>query len=227
MLERMLIGDTPWVFLLEVMGRTAIVYVLLLVCMRFMGKRVPAQLGAGELAVVLMLGAAIGAPIQVPLQGILPGVIVLAGTMGLQRGLAHLRARRCAASPGTPGRSADDPVMVVHEGRLLLPPMARCRITHAMLASELRAVGVQQLGELRRVYFEANGRLSLIRYRQARPGLSLMPQEHGEVSAPPKVGTAQACWYCGYVRQTDAGPGACTHCGVDRWEAAVQRLQAA
>ena len=227
MLERMLIGDTTWVFLLEIMGRTAIVYVLLLICMRFMGKRVPARLGTGELAVVLMLGAAIGAPIQVPLQGILPGVVVLAGTMGLQRGLAQVRARRCAAPPGTRGRSADDPVMVVHEGRLLLTSMARCRITHDMLASELRAAGVQQLGELRRVYFEANGRLSLVPYRQPRPGLSLLPQEHGEVPAPPRAGAAKACWYCGYVRQTDAGPGACTHCGVDRWEPAVQRLHAA
>jgi len=200
------------------------VYLLLLICMRFMGKRVPAQLGTGELAVVLMLGAAIGAPIQVPLQGILPGVIVLAGTMGLQRGLAHVRARRCAAALGTHGRSADDPVMVVEEGRLLLTPMARCRISHDMLASELRAAGVQQLGELRRVYFEANGRLSLVPYRQPRPGLSLLPPDHVADSAHETRGSL-ACWQCGYVRHPDAGPGVCTHCGVDRWEPAVQRVR--
>lgn len=65
LVQRILIGDGPWAFLLEVVVRAALVYVLLLVAMRMMGKRVAAQLSITELAVILMLGAAIGVPIQV------------------------------------------------------------------------------------------------------------------------------------------------------------------
>ncbi|HEY2021442.1 hypothetical protein [Paraburkholderia sp.] len=104
-IERILIGDGPWAFLLEVVVRAAIVYVLLLVAMRLMGKRVAAQLSITELAVILMLGAAIGVPIQVSSQGVLPAVIVLFTVALLQRmssgpvcGGANFRSHRKATS---------------------------------------------------------------------------------------------------------------------------------
>jgi uncharacterized membrane protein YcaP (DUF421 family) len=64
-IERILIGDGPWAFLIEVLPRAIVMYALLLISMRLMGKRVAAQLSITELAVILMLGAAIGVPIQV------------------------------------------------------------------------------------------------------------------------------------------------------------------
>lgn len=63
-IERLLIGDGPWAFLVEVIPRAVVMYLLLLVAMRLMGKRVAAQLSITELAVILMLGAAIGVPIR-------------------------------------------------------------------------------------------------------------------------------------------------------------------
>jgi uncharacterized membrane protein YcaP (DUF421 family) len=57
----------------------------LLVSMRLMGKRVTAQLSITELAVILMLGAAIGVPIQVSSQGVLPAVVVLITVVSFQR----------------------------------------------------------------------------------------------------------------------------------------------
>src|SRR3954463_2306897 len=87
-LRHLLIGDTSWLFLLEIIYRAAIVYVVLLIAMRLMGKRMAAQLGIAELAVILMLGAAISAPIQMPKQGLLPAIVVLGTIAVLHRGLS-------------------------------------------------------------------------------------------------------------------------------------------
>lgn len=64
--------------------RAAIVYVELLVSMRAIGKRIAAQLGIGELAVILMLAAAISAPIQMPKKGLLSAVVILGTVPALQ-----------------------------------------------------------------------------------------------------------------------------------------------
>jgi uncharacterized membrane protein YcaP (DUF421 family) len=220
MLYRLLIGEAPWPFLIELVWRAAVMYVLLLVFMRLMGKRVAAQVGSKELAVILMLGAAIGSPIQVPGQGVLPGLVVLAVTMGLQRSLSALNARR----KGKQILERTQAVKVLEDGRMLLSELAYCQISHEMLASELRALGVQQLGELRRVYFEANGGFSVIPYKQPRLGLSIMPDGDDEFAKGLRDGAYLACWHCGNVRRADAAEGKCCYCGENRWEPAVQRL---
>src|ERR1700709_2717648 len=115
-IERLLIGDGPWAFLAEVVPRAIIMYALLLVSMRLMGKRVAAQLSITELAVILMLSAAIGVPIQVSSQGVLPAVVVLLTVVSLQRGssLAAMRWRRVELL------TQGEVTLVVRDGRMLL-----------------------------------------------------------------------------------------------------------
>src|SRR5438132_1156779 len=87
--HRMLVGGTPWAFLIEVMLRAAFTYFLLLVCMRLLGKRVAGQMSISELAIFLSLGAAVGLPLQVPDRGLLPAIAVLLVAVLFQRGLSY------------------------------------------------------------------------------------------------------------------------------------------
>ena len=50
-IQRLLVGDAPCAFLVELAPRAVLVYVLLLIAMRLMGKRVAAQLSITEFAV--------------------------------------------------------------------------------------------------------------------------------------------------------------------------------
>ena len=81
-----------------------------------MGKRAAAQLSTTELAVVLMLGAAVGLPIQASSQGVLPAAVVLVVVVALQRWylLAGLRWRRFEV------RQQGDVTILVEDGRILL-----------------------------------------------------------------------------------------------------------
>jgi len=97
-LYRLLVGQGPWWSLIEVILRAMLIYALLLVIMRLMGKRVASQLSISELAVVVTLGAAVGVPMQVQDRGMLPAVLILLVALGFQRGIslwAFRIRRRC------------------------------------------------------------------------------------------------------------------------------------
>ena len=59
-LHRILLGKMPWPFLFEVVLRTGVTYLLIMVAMRLMGKRVAAQLTVSELSIVVAIAAAEG-----------------------------------------------------------------------------------------------------------------------------------------------------------------------
>jgi uncharacterized membrane protein YcaP (DUF421 family) len=74
--HRILAGSTLWPFLIEVLICAGFTYLLLMVAMRLLGKRVAAQLTLFELSMVVTMAAAIGIPLQVPDRGLLPPIIV-------------------------------------------------------------------------------------------------------------------------------------------------------
>ncbi len=177
-IERILIGDGPWAFLIEVLPRAIVMYALLLISMRLMGKRVAAQLSITELAVILMLGAAIGVPIQVSSQGVLPAVVVLLTVVCMQRASSRAAVRWRSVEILTQG----DTRLVIRDGRILLDNLKQNQMSREMLASELRAADVAHLGELRRAYFESSGALSLIKRKSPQPGLTLRPDMNAAYS---------------------------------------------
>ncbi|WOD14020.1 DUF421 domain-containing protein [Paraburkholderia kirstenboschensis] len=216
--QRLLVGDGPWAFLVELAPRAVIVYGLLLVAMRLMGKRVAAQLSITELAVVLMLGAAIGVPIQVSSQGVLPAVVVLCAVVVLQRltGKAGLRWRRFEVL------QQGDVTILIKDGRMLLDQLKVCDMSREMLASELRAAQVAHLGQLRRVYLEASGSISIVRRRDERPGLTVRPDMERSLLDAIGADGYFSCWNCGVTVAADQRPShPCTACRASRWESAV------
>src|ERR1700712_685245 len=218
-LQRILVGDAPWAFLAEVVVRAIAVYAMLLISMRLMGKRVAAQLSITELAVILMLGAAIGVPIQVSSQGVLPAVVVLLTVVCLQRASsrAAVRWRRVEII------SQGDARLVVRDGRMLLDSLKQNQMSREMLASELRAADVAHLGELRRVYFEASGALSIIKRKTPLPGLTMRPDMERALLDDIGAEGYFACWSCGNVIETEEPPvDACVHRGSRKWGSPVR-----
>jgi uncharacterized membrane protein YcaP (DUF421 family) len=70
-LERLVRGATPWTFSLEVIVRIVVLYAILLIALRLMGRRMSTQLTRNELLALVCLAAAIGPAIQAP-TGLLP-----------------------------------------------------------------------------------------------------------------------------------------------------------
>jgi uncharacterized membrane protein YcaP (DUF421 family) len=217
-LQRITLGDLPWDFVIEVVWRALVMYALLLVAMRLMGKRVAAQLSISELSVVLMLGAAIGVPIQVSSQGILPAIVVLATVVALQSGLSWLSMHHRRITIVAEGEVR----LLLQDGRMLLDALYKTQLSREMLASELRSRDIAHLGELRRVYIEANGQFSLVKFAEPRPGLTVSPDNGDAFCHDLEVPGHYACWSCGYTERSEDTPRhPCEKCSETRWVRAV------
>jgi uncharacterized membrane protein YcaP (DUF421 family) len=220
---RILMGDVPWSFLLEAAIRLVLLYLLLLTGLRLMGKRMAGQLSRTELAALVSLAAAIGIPILSADRGLLAPVTIAAMVVGGQRLVAHWAARRPQVEHLLQGTLTT----VVADGVLQLPNMEQAVLSQERLFAQLRGESLEHLGQVRRLYMEANGTFSLVEVDEPQPGLSLVPGWDAEFrQVQPAVPGAFACRQCGYVAKAAQAPAtACSHCQATDWEPAVSVIE--
>src|SRR5579875_3720720 len=84
-LTRILIGEVPGSFFIEAFIRTVIIYAILMIAMRVMGKRMSARISRNELVATVSLAAAIGIPLQSPDRGIIPAIVIAIVVVSLER----------------------------------------------------------------------------------------------------------------------------------------------
>ncbi|GHF34100.1 uncharacterized membrane protein YcaP (DUF421 family) [Deinococcus metalli] len=219
--QRMLLGDTPPVFLLEIGVRTVVVFLWLAFLLRITGKRGLAQLSPLELAIVIALGSAAGDPMFYPEVPLVHAMLVIALVVGLQRGLSLLVIRSDRVEAFIEG----EPVELVRGGVLSPPALQAADLSREDLFERLRAQGVRQLGEIQRAYFEQDGNLSVFRHAHgAPPGLPIVPP--WDLEPPPALPVGQAvsgpvaCLTCGQVRQI-GGPLPACPCGGETYTPAT------
>jgi uncharacterized membrane protein YcaP (DUF421 family) len=221
--HRILLGTAPVEFLLEVLIRTAIMYLVLLVILRLLGKRMGGQLTISELAVMLTLGAIISVPMQAPDKGILQGILVLICALAFQRGINYLAVKNEKIERVTQGRES----LIVRDGVLAYDQLTAMKISREQMIAVLRSQKIYNLGEVGRVYIEACGLFSVYKYPTAKPGLSLLPPDDGEAaSVLTPVEEAIICGQCGAAAEiAHKENSTCNNCGADNWEAAVINKQ--
>jgi uncharacterized membrane protein YcaP (DUF421 family) len=217
-LSRILFGEAPPVFLLEVFVRTLIVYVFLLYILRWLGKRMSGQLTIMELSVMLTLGAIVSASMQIPDHGILAGFLLLLCALGFQRGISYLGVRSSKFEKLTQGKAG----ILIRDGILQVGQMKEFRISRQQIFAQLRNQKIYQLGMVDRMYLEASGMYSVFKAKESRPGLAVLPPDDKEIGRILKmVPGICACRSCGFVQKADDLP-ACNECGCQEWTPAVK-----
>src|SRR5690606_24140050 len=91
-ISRILFGEVPGVFYIEVILRILVIYLVLMGALRIMGKRMSSQIGRNEMAAMVSLAAAIGVPLQDPVRGILPIFVIAFVVMFFQGWIARKAA---------------------------------------------------------------------------------------------------------------------------------------
>ena len=220
--QRMFLGDYDLLFYVEIVIRTLIILVWLLVLLRVAGKRGVAQLSPLELAIVIGLGSAVGDAMfyaEVPL---VHAMLVMALVVGFQRLVAHLIISQEKVETFLEGT----PVELVRDGVMQLGGLKRSALSYEDLFERLRPEGVRQLGQVQRAYFEQDGQLSVFCHPEGKapPGLPIVPPWDLEVPAPPPDHYAGllACLRCGRIHEQSAEemPVPCG-CGGTAWTPAV------
>jgi uncharacterized membrane protein YcaP (DUF421 family) len=214
---RILIGEAPPIFLLEVFIRTLIVYLFLLYTLRWLGKRMSGQLTIMELSVMLTLGAIVSASMQLPDHGIMESFLLLFCAFGFQRGISYLGVRSNRIEEFTQGKAG----VLIRDGVLQLDQMADFRVSRQQVFAQLRSQQVYNLGAVERMYLEASGMYSVFKASGGRPGLSVLPPDDPAVqSMQTSAAEVLACQSCGIVRGLN-DPEVCSACGHGEWSRAV------
>ncbi|MEI6946279.1 YetF domain-containing protein [Paraflavisolibacter sp. H34] len=217
--KRILLGEAPPEFLLEVFIRALIVYLLALAVTRLLGKRMNGQLTIFEFAIILTMGAIVSPPMQLPDRGIVPGVLVLLLTLLLLRGVTWLAFKSGKFEKVTNG----DYSLLVKDGVLQMNQLNEAKVSRNQLFAALRTKNIFHLGKVKRVYLEACGIFSVYSEPLPKPGLPLFPMEdphalHDQEEAPDPI---RVCGNCGQLHLQGTG-GTCSNCGNTHWIKAIQ-----
>jgi len=145
--------------------RTIILYFLIVVGMRLMGKRQIGELEPSELVLTMMISDLAAVPMQdfgIPLlSGLLPILTLLALSLLLsQLSLRSLRLR--ALICGTP-------TVLIRGGKLQQDAMRKNRFTIDELMEELREQGVTRIEDVKYAVLENSGQLSVLPWVKAKP----------------------------------------------------------
>jgi uncharacterized membrane protein YcaP (DUF421 family) len=216
---RILFGDAPATFLIEAGIRTIIIYLLSLIFVKWLGKRMSGQISVTEMVVMLLIGAIISVPVQFPDRGIVQGIVLLLALLLTYNGINWLSFKRKKIECLIQGKS----IMLVKDNVIQLNELQSVDMSKQQLYAVLRSKEIFNLGEVKRIYLEACGLFSVYEEECAKPGLPLFPSDDKSASdakvkpVPDKL----VCISCGYVVEKKYWIKICKHCHADQWITSV------
>ena len=155
--HRILLGEQPPAYLLEVAMKCLLVFCLLLLVMRLMGKRGQNNVSPMQQMLLIALGSSAGDVLLYPSVALSYAALILVGITLLTVGLEAWSQRSGHVSDLTESH----PQVLVADGIIDHDAMRRERITLLELHAELRVGGARSLSQVRYAILEMTGEFSV------------------------------------------------------------------
>ena len=221
--HRIFVGEGPSLYFLEIIFRTAIMYAYTVFLLRLLGKRGMGQLSMLELAIIISFGSAVGDPMIAADMPILYGITAITVVTVIQIAFEHLINKNRKVEAVMEGKSN----VVVRDGIINWEQMQQDNISKEDLFRSLREKNVQHLGEVKTVFFETSGAISVFFRAPSSvvPGLSVEPVEMLDESAIIGIhdnveqNAYYSCFNCGFTVKMDntLTLHKCEKCGGEKW----------
>lgn len=156
--------------------RTVILYLLLMVAMRLMGKRQLGELQPSELVVTLLLSDLAAVPMQENGLPLLNGILPILVLVSLELLLSGLMLK----SPSVSKLISGSPIPIIRDGIMDASALKRLRMTVEDLEESLRQQDIFDISKVQYAIAETNGHISAYCY----PGFQ--PATADDVVAPHK-----------------------------------------
>jgi uncharacterized membrane protein YcaP (DUF421 family) len=221
--DRLLFNDLPFAFLLEVLFRTIIMFVVVLLTLKFAGKRGVKQLSIFEIVIIISLGSAAGDPMFYEDVGLIPAILVFVIILTLYRTVTWLLGRSKKFELFMEGRTKS----IIEDGQFSLDDFRKEDLALDEFFTELRMRCIEHLGQVRNAYIENNGTVSVYFYKDedVKYGLPIKPQLFDLKSTTiPKSGI-YACTFCANIQQLEPTTAKCSVCNRDEWVEAIKTLR--
>ncbi len=145
--------------------RTIVLYGLLLVVVRLMGKRQLGQMEPTEFVVAMMVANLATIPMEDKSLSLADGIIPILTILGAELLLAYLSIKSIFVRKLLCGK----PVILIENGNIIQKNLKKNRITLDELTGHLREKDVLDIRSVQYAILETNGNLSVFPYPQQRP----------------------------------------------------------
>ena len=211
---KILLADTTFTFAAEIVLRSVLMYFLIILVLRFSGKRGVRQLSIFEIAIILSLGSAAGDSMFYEEVPIIHAVIVFAVIMALYRLTTYLMMKSDAIETVLEGR----PIYIVKNGLLIVEDIKREKYSYDEFFAEMRQKKIEHLGQVKMALLETDGCLSVIPYSKEniKWGLPLFPDEY-QIADHHNVDHFYSCMLCGQTQRLNHLNEECPRCQNTKW----------
>ena len=159
--------------------RAIIIYILVLIVMRLMGKREIGQLQPFELVISIMIADLASIPMTDPGVPIFNGLVPILGLLAMHLLITVLNIKSVNIRKITCGK----PTILVYRGKIDEEALRKERFTVSELQERLRGKEIFNLGDVEFAILETNGEVSVIQKPNKRNAIpedfNIMPEYEG------------------------------------------------
>lgn len=213
--KRILMNDLPYSFLLEVVLRSVIMFIIILCTLRASGKRGIKQLSVFELVLIIGLGSAAGDPMFYKDVGILQALTVFVVVILLYIFVTKLTDKVTWFEKVLEG----EPAYLMKDGKILLDEFKSSGLSKDEFFAGLRVLNVEHLGQVKTVLIETSGVFSVLFYAddEVKPGLPIFPDPLSTKTKEVHGAGPFACVDCGQVENPKQKVHECPVCACNEW----------
>lgn len=220
--KELLLGSEDWNFLPETALRTLIMFIVILVSLRILGKRGVKQLSVFELVVIIGLGSAAGDPMFYKDVGILPALLVFILIITVYSIITYFIGKNKKFESLIEGK----PVCLIKDGVFTIDNFKKEHLGEDEFFAELRMHGVSQLAQVEEAIIESSGSISVFYFadEEVKYGLPIMPGSLQNKVQQIAETDHYACTFCGYTKLLEPIAKAnCPTCNKTEWVKASKR----
>ena len=148
----------------SILIRAVIIYFLLMITLRLMGRREIGQLDASDLVSTLLISELAAIPIDDPDIPLLNAILPILFILCLEVILSTIKTKSHRLGNAIDGNSC----FIIYKGRLSQKAMKENRISLNEFLSALRSQGVGDIEDVSYALLEQNGTISVLRNKDAR-----------------------------------------------------------
>ena len=214
--KELLLGSEEWSFLPETILRTLIMFTVIVISLRILGKRGVKQLSVFELVVIIGLGSAAGDPMFYKDVGILPALIVFTMVVGLYSLITYIIGKNKKFELLVEGK----PICLIKNGVFSIENFKKEILGADEFFAELRMQGVSHLGQVEEAIEESSGNISVFFYpdEEVKYGLPIMPDSLNASFQKISESDHYSCTFCGYTEKLKpSGKSICPVCKKFKW----------
>lgn len=218
--KRVLFNDLQPNFLIEVFFRSIVMFTVLLLALKFAGKRGVKQLSIFEVVIIIALGTAAGDPMMYEDVGLLPAIAVILVIIIFYKTITWLTTRSPKFEKFIEGKTE----CIIEDGEFSLDSFKKENLAQDEFFLELRLKSIEHLGQIKNAFVETNGEISTFYYpdEEVKYGLPILPQLYNKKSEIITTSGIYACSFCGNIQELTTLGGICENCFKKEWVRAIK-----